>query len=384
MNGDGEFLGRFLDGVTAASQEVTVTLERGGEEPGWASAGDEVVVGRRTAGYGDVVLRWPRARIARRRIDGARVTLSCADAEDALLEISTEAADQLLGAAPTRAGGEGERRSRWPTLALYAAGCAAVAAALYLGATPASRAIARRVPPRIAAQLGQGLQALIGKQYCESPAARASLDRLAARLTTAGERDQLALHVLDTPMVNAFTFPGGTVVVTRGLLAEAESADEVAGVLAHEIEHVARRHVLVHVVRSSLLTAIWQASVGDYSGFMVVDPKTALDIATLRFSRDDERDADRGALRRLNAAGISRVGFGRFFDRMREKTDAIPAWLSNHPASAERSAAIAAAPSATSSATTPALGAADWQALRDACDSGAPPTGRPAAASPGR
>ena len=296
----GSFDGRLFDGVTAAPQQVTVALEQDQD-------GGDVLVARRAAGYGDAVLRWPAAKISRAPLDGARVTLSCAENEEAVLEVSTAAADDLLGVA-IRGGAGGARpprtRPRWSVLALYGAGCVAVAAALYASATPLSRVIAHHVPPSIEAQLGLGLQTLIGKQYCERPPARAALEKLAARLAGAGERKQLTLHVLDTPMVNAFTFPGGTVVVTRGLLSEAESADEVAGVLAHEVEHVARRHVLVHVVRSSLLTALWQASVGDYSGFMVIDPKTALDIASLRFSRDDERDADRGALRRLDAGGI--------------------------------------------------------------------------------
>jgi Zn-dependent protease with chaperone function len=355
----GPFVGRFLDGVTATPQEVSVTVE------------EDVVVARRTAGYTDELLRWPRARITRAPLDGARVTLSSPEAEDALLEISVEAADALLGPGVNGPGGQRPRRRLY---AAYAAGCVTVAAALYLGATPLSRAIAQRVPASVEAQLGQGLQLMVAKQYCETPAARASLDKLARRL--ANDRPTLVVHVLDTSMVNAFTFPGGTVVVSRGLLSEAENPDEVAGVLAHELEHVARRHVMVHLVRSSLLTALWQAAVGDYSGFMIVDPKTAVDIASLRFSRDDEREADRGALHRLEVGAISREGLRRFFDRMREKTDGVPAWLSNHPASAERAATIAAAPVTAAPAagrTSPALDTADWQALRDACGRGAQP-----------
>jgi predicted Zn-dependent protease len=125
---------------------------------------------------------------------------------------------------------------------------------------------------------------------------------------------------------------------------------------------------MIRFVRTSMLTALWQASVGDYSGLFVIDPRTALDVASLRFSRDDERDADEGALARLDTAHISREGFGAFFDRMREKTDLVPAWLSSHPASAERIATIRGAAARTDDrSASRALSSADWAALKGGC-----------------
>jgi predicted Zn-dependent protease len=141
---------------------------------------------------------------------------------------------------------------------------------------------------------------------------------------------------------------------------------------------VRQRHVMVHVVRGGMLTALWQATVGDFSGLLIVDPKTAVDVANLRFSRDDEREADRGALQRLDAGAVSRAGFRAFFERMRDKTDKVPAWLSNHPASAERIGAITDEVGAIQ--RTPALTDREWAELKAGCA----PTANGASAAPKR
>ena len=62
------------------------------------------------------------------------------------------------------------------------------------------------------------------------------------------------------------------------------------------------------MIRGTLLSALWAVTVGDYSGLLVVDPSTAFQIATLQFSRDDEANADRGAVEMLDAAKIRRDG----------------------------------------------------------------------------
>jgi predicted Zn-dependent protease len=128
--------------------------------------------------------------------------------------------------------------------------------------------------------------------------------------------------------------------VTRGLLAEAESTDEIAGVLAHEIEHVTQRHVLAGFLRDAFLSGLWAVTAGDYAGMMVVDPSTAYRVASLEFSRDDEASADKGAVARLHQAGFDHAGLARFFERMIAVTDATPAWLSTHPSSKERVRAL--------------------------------------------
>lgn len=241
-------------------------------------------------------------------------------------------------------------------------GSGVLVTSLYLSLTPIARLVAHDVPPRLEAELGQGLSTILARRYCDTEAARRALAHLTVRLGGGADGE---LHVLDTDAVNAFTLPGGAVIVTRGLLDQARGPDEVAGVLAHELEHVRLRHVMIRVVRSSIMTALWHATLGDYAGLLVIDPKTALDVTNLRFSRDDERAADRGALDRLAAGHISADGFALFFERLRAKSDVVPAWISSHPASAERLAHIRDSGTTSAGSTRPALDDTEWRSLQE-------------------
>jgi beta-barrel assembly-enhancing protease len=337
--------GQFTDGQTAVVHALALAVE-GGDLVGRDAAGAER-------------LRWPATLVRSRPLGGGDVTLTCALSPDAAL---TTDADLVAIHLPEA--NRGRLRPRWPRWQLvlaYGAGVVVVAGLIYSNLDPLARALARRVPPEYEAQLGQGLATLLLRNDCATPEARAVLTRLADRLGGGATE----IHILNMGDANAFTLPGGAFMVTRGLIKEAESPDEIAGVLAHELEHVKQRHVMIQVVRNSLLTALWQAAVGDYAGLFVVDPKTAMDIVDLRFSRDAEREADRGARERLDAAHISRAGFRQFFERVRAKTDAIPAWLSNHPSSAERATVMG--DDAGALARTPALDNADWATLRNGC-----------------
>jgi beta-barrel assembly-enhancing protease len=313
-------------------------------------------------------LSWPAAALRSEALDAERAVLTSPTAPDASLTTGALELAIHLG----HAGATLRTNPRRRLLLAYGVGVVLAAGLIYTSLDPLAHFFARRIPRSYEAQLGRGMAALLEKSYCETPQAEAALVRLSNRLGGGAAE----LHVMDADMVNAFTFPGGIVVVTRGLLAELHSPDELAGVLAHELEHSTRRHIMIHVVRGSLLTLAWQATVGDYSGLLVVDPKTAMDIANLRFSRDAEREADQGARARLDAARISVTGFRQFFDRMKGKTDKLPAWLSNHPSSAERSAAVGEEVGAV--VRTPAMSAEDWAALRAGCASATKPETKPA------
>jgi predicted Zn-dependent protease len=250
----------------------------------------------------------------------------------------------------------------------YAAACLAlitiVGGGFYWSVPLLSRWIAQRVPIEYERELGAAMLPVLASEYCESREALAALSALSARLDP---RDEVPaeLHIIDMSMVNAFALPGGIVVLTRGLLEKAASADEVAGVLAHELEHVRQRHVLSHMVRASLLAAAWSVAVGDYAGLMLLDPTTAFEIANLRHSRGDEAQADAGAMLLLDTAGISRQGLIDFFERIRVDTELVPEWLSSHPASEQRARDLGAHPPLAE--TRPALTSEAFDALQRAC-----------------
>ena len=336
--------GTYADGQSAALHDVLLSIE-----------GDRLC-GRRISD-GAEVIRWPLADVRSESLDNARETLTTQTAPDAALTVSAEFVAIHLG----NPGALSSTKARWKSLLIFGGGTILAAALIYMNLDPVARAIAHRVPRSYEAELGRGLQGFLAREYCETPTEQKVLSALANRLGGGASE----VHILDSGVVNAFTFPGGIVIVTRGLIGEAKGPDEVAGVVAHELEHVARRHVMTHVIRTSLLTGLWQLSVGDFTGLFVVDPKTALDIASLHFSRADESEADRGAVVRLDSALISRKGFRDFFARMQAKTDAVPGWLSNHPTSADRLQAIGYEVGAV--ARTPAMSVYDWDVLKEAC-----------------
>lgn len=254
---------------------------------------------------------------------------------------------------------------------IYAGVLAVVVAGVYAAVPPLSRMLARRVPIELEGRLGLELEKLITPDLCQTDAASAALTRLTERLARAEGEGPAARQVaiVNWGLVNAFTLPGGKVLLTRGLLEKAAGPDEVAGVLAHELEHVRQRHVMAQVIRSSIFSFGWAVTVGDFSGLFVLDPATLFSIANQSFSRTDERSADAGALVRLDAAGISREGFAAFFQRIEADTDALPAWLTSHPASRERLAQIRNGPALAKPER--ALAESEWDALKAAC-AGAP------------
>jgi len=150
--------------------------------------------------------------------------------------------------------------------------------------------------------------------------------------------------VVQVPDVNAFTFLGGHIIVTRGLLEKVKTPAELAGVIAHEMGHLSERHVLASIIRASFMTSIWTVAFGDISGLLVIDPSTLKQILELRHGREMEERADRFALDTLRAAGIAPKGMHDFFDTLMKEEGHLPqglAFLSTHPLSVERKKVVA-------------------------------------------
>jgi predicted Zn-dependent protease len=245
-------------------------------------------------------------------------------------------------------------------MALVCAAAAAAAAALPW--------LARHVPWGVERFLATALGAVPEGDACggRSPsAARRRFDALLARvypLDAADAAVPIRVTVLPGRTVNAFAALGGRIYVFDGLLQQALSPEELAGVLAHEIENVRNRHILQALV-VNLVTA---GAVGGGT-----DPSAASRMAylllTLRFSREQEAQADAGGLERLQRAQVDAAGVAAFFERAR-KAPQPPQFISSHPDSAPRARSAAAA---RGYPTRPVLDAADWATLRTICTASA-------------
>ncbi len=136
---------------------------------------------------------------------------------------------------------------------------------------------------------------------------------------------------------NAFALPGGTVVITDELVELADNDEEIIAVLAHELGHVAGRHVLRRIAERSSMLVLWTAFTGDVSvaALSVLGPDQLLDQ---RYSRVAEREADRFAFEYLLGADISPTRLGELLRRLEGAHGAggVPNWLASHPGADER------------------------------------------------
>lgn len=169
------------------------------------------------------------------------------------------------------------------------------------------------------------------------------------RLAALSHRPNLdyQFRLLDSPVVNAFAVPGGYVYITRGILAYLNSEAELAGVMGHEIGHVAARHSATQYSKAQLvqlglgLGMMLSEDFRKYAGLA----QFGVGLLFLRFSRDNERQADALGVEYASKAGYDARQMANFFRTLQRMTPAesrsgLPDWFSTHPNPADRVAAI--------------------------------------------
>ncbi|HEU0009701.1 MAG TPA: M48 family metallopeptidase [Verrucomicrobiae bacterium] len=151
-------------------------------------------------------------------------------------------------------------------------------------------------------------------------------------------------HVIENTNLNAFAVPGGHVFIFTGLLETVKRPEQLAGVVAHEIAHVTRRHSMRNVISSAGLWVIISSLVGDAEGIVAVLADGSQFLIGQKFSRDFEREADDTGWGYLIAANVDPRGMIEFFETMKAEQDKTSSgkmantldFLSTHPATDER------------------------------------------------
>jgi predicted Zn-dependent protease len=200
-------------------------------------------------------------------------------------------------------------------------------------------------------EIGQQAQQEIRKQTPEvaDPMVREYVTSLGRRLAAhaSGADYPYSFSTADYRELNAFALPGGPVWVYRGTLAAAGNEAQVAGVLAHEIAHIAERHSASQITKGTVangLLGLLGAVLGDQGGAGVAAAQVAAGVAAngmmLKFSRDDEREADRAGVAILASAGYDTRGLVEFMQVLSAQQGRSPGsvaqFLSTHPAPASR------------------------------------------------
>ena len=160
-----------------------------------------------------------------------------------------------------------------------------------------------------------------------------------------GPKYPYSFHVADYKEINAFALPGGPVWVHRGVFQAAANESQVAGVVAHEIAHISQRHAASQLTKATvanlglgLLGAVLGNDIGAGAARMAAGLLT--NGMFMKFSRDDEREADAVGLRMMVGAGWDARGMTELFDVLRREAKRDPGsvevFFSSHPSPAER------------------------------------------------
>jgi len=204
----------------------------------------------------------------------------------------------------------------------------------------------------------------------EQQASRAAFDKLLGRLeSSAGLPFPVRAAVVRRSDVNAIALPGGRVYVFEGLIDKAGTPDEVAGVIAHEMGHIAHRDGVRAVLQAAGLSFLFGTLIGDFSGggAAVMAMRTVLQSS---YSRETEAAADAFGATLMIKLGADPRAVGNFLMRVAGNSGSNAKILLSHPEARERAAAIdaivrAAPPSQTHG--QPLLSAAEWTALKRIC-----------------
>ncbi len=366
MAGIGTYQGLYYDGESAVRHQVELRLGR-----------DQLII----QGRGEApaaIEPWPYSGLHDLSGSGRadEIILSCDGREGAQLVVrDTRFAAGLRECAPDLAAEVEKSRIGRPRMLAYAGLALGLCLAVYFALPGLARWAAPLVPVGLERDWGEGFATALsggGKRICRDPAGRRALDQLARRLTDLAQLPYaVRIQVLNEKSVNAITLPGGFIFIFSGLLAQAETSEEVAGVLAHELGHVAGRHIVVGILQGFALELAIGSVTGGAAPTALLGEELMGDLLGLSFTRGMETEADGFAQTLLARAGIRQAGLIDFFERLkakaRDKGGPLP-FLSTHPPSESRLRALGT----VGGGGGPALSDADWQALRKICGTGKP------------
>jgi len=183
-------------------------------------------------------------------------------------------------------------------------------------------------------------------QFVTDPVVTEYVNRLAQNIAHNSDlKVPLTIKVIDTPDINAFALPGGFMYINSGLFAAAEEEAEVAGVISHEVAHVAARHWASQMTKSTILQYAMVPLIFtpmSYPVYVGVSQAMNLGIPLtfLKFSRSAESEADLLGLQYMYKAGYDPNAyvafFGRMMDEQRRSPDSAPAVFLDHPMTGDR------------------------------------------------
>ncbi|MFB5650989.1 M48 family metallopeptidase [Leptospira wolffii] len=226
---------------------------------------------------------------------------------------------------------------------------------------------------------------------CKSPSLNSAVKKISSKLKEKDDPFEYDIIIVDKEVFNAFAMPGGTIVLFTDLISKTDSPEELAGVMAHEMAHIHKRHGVRRQIRSAANVVLLSMGIG--AGFEGVDTLENMDtlyevigvaVFDQKFSREYESEADEIALDKLKNSKIGASGFLSFFERLKEEYETpaegeenktkIPDFMSSHPSTDDR---IQNVKNAISIPGYPkgglGIGRKEWNRIKNLCDPSTPP-----------
>jgi len=212
------------------------------------------------------------------------------------------------------------------------------------------------------------IRTLFGGKVCNDPPGQAAFNKLVNTLRRSSGLDtSVESAVLSTPIPNAIALPGGRIYLFGGLLAKADNADEIAGILAHELGHLKHRDNTRGLIANGGTSFLIGLLFGDITGSSALI-FASRSLVTASYSREAEQNADTFAIDTMHGLGRSPKPMGELMFRVTGKeADKDITILANHPLTEDRLARMNKEDSPPGG--PPLLTPEEWKSLKAICNS---------------
>ena len=351
----------FFDGTSNRRRQVTPRF------------GDALEI----AEDGEPPVRWAYADIRRADSPPGILRLACTAAPPlARLEIRDAALAADLTARCLRL--DEHRTSRRGVAKIVGwsvAAAVSIVCVVLFGVPLAADRLAPLVPRPVERRIGDAaevqVKTIFGRNACEDPAGKAAFTKLVNRLRDAAglDDDSMTAGVLPTSVPNAFALPGGKVYVLKGLLDKAESPDELAGILAHELGHLKHYDNMRGLIYNGGTSFLIGLLFGDVTGSSAVI-FASRSLVEASYSREAETAADTFAIEVMHKLGRSPKPAAELMFRVtgKEGGSTLTTILASHPLTEDRLARMTKEDRPVSG--PPLLTDKEWQSLKLICGSG--------------
>ena len=262
------------------------------------------------------------------------------------------------------------KKSRFLSVGFAMLAVLLVPAIIYWGIPLASGWFAHFIPVSIEKQVGQYVidEVFPSRIVCKTDAGKQALEKLVSRLVPLDSAYVFQVEVVDSGLVNAIAFPGGNILIFRGLLEKSPSADAVAGVLAHEMQHVFQRHGTENLLNQVALSGLFKLLTVEANAIAETLFAGVRTLSLLKYTRELETEADALALQLLYQAGVDPVEMLAMFQVLKNHSSSLPESISTHPDMSSRMEKLEIIiDQKTDFVSKPVLSKQSWESLQNIC-----------------